>query len=177
MYLVARTASDPAAMSAAMVREIHAVDPGIAVYEVRTMEERLYDSLARQRFATLMLSAFAVFALILAAVGVYGVMSFQVTQSSHDIGVRIALGAGSGNIVSLVVRQGMTLAAAGVVAGLGGAALLTRAMATLLFGVGAHDAATFAAVAAFLLATAFLASYIPARRATRFDPLVVLREE
>jgi len=176
-YLVARTTSDPAAMAAAVVREIHAVDPGVAVFDVRTMDGRVYDSLARQRFATTMLAAFAAFALILAAVGVYGVMSFQVTQSAHDIGVRIALGAGSGNILNLVVRQGMTLAAAGVAAGLAGAALLTRAMAGMLFGVGTHDVATFAAVTGFLLATALFASYIPARRATRLDPLVVLREE
>ncbi len=177
MYLVARTTSDPATMAAAVVREIHAVDPGVAVYDVRTMDARLYDSLARQRFATTMLTAFAAFALILAAVGVYGVMSFQVTQSSHDIGVRIALGAGSGNILNLVVRQGMTLAGAGIVLGLAGAALLTRAMATLLFGIGAHDVVTFAAVTSFLLVTALLASYIPARRATRVDPLLVLRDE
>jgi predicted permease len=177
MYLVARTVSDPAAMAAAVVREIHAVDPGVAVFDVRTMDARVYDSLARQRFATTMLSAFAIFALILAAVGVYGVMSFQVTQSAHDIGVRIALGARSGNIVNLVVRQGMTLAFAGVILGLAGGSLLTRAMSTMLFGVGAHDATTFAAVTAFLLVTALLASYIPARRATRVDPLMVLREE
>ena len=177
MYLVARTASDPAAMSSAMVREIHAVDLGIAVYDVHTMEARLYDSLARQRFATTMLSAFAVFALILAAVGVYGVMQFQVTQSSHDIGVRIALGAGRGSILNLVVRQGMVLAGAGIVLGLAGATVLTRAMATLLFGVSAHDVLTFAAVTGFLLVTALLASYIPAMRATRVDPLLVLRDE
>ena len=177
MYFVARTTSDAATMAAAIVREIHSVDPTVAVYDVRTMDGRLYDSLARQRFATTMLTAFAVFALVLAAVGVYGVMSFQVTQSAHDIGVRIALGARAGNIVKLVVRQGVTLAGAGILVGLAGAALLTRAMATLLFGVGAHDAATFAAVTLFLLGTALLASYIPARRATRVDPLVVLRDE
>jgi predicted permease len=177
MYLVARTTSEPAAMAAAVVREIHAVDPGVAVYDVRTMDGRLHDSLARQRFATTMLTAFAAFALVLAAVGVYGVMSFQVTQSAHDIGVRIALGASGGNILKLVVRQGMTLAGAGIALGLAGAALLTRAMGTLLFGVGAHDAATFTAVTGFLLGTALLASYIPARRATRLDPLAVLREE
>jgi predicted permease len=177
MYLVARTASDPAAMAAAVVREIHAVDSGVAVYDIRTMDSRLYDSLARQRFATTMLAAFAAFALVLAAVGVYGVMSFLVTQSAHDIGVRIALGAGGGTILKLVFRQGITLAAAGIAIGLAGAALLTRAMATLLFDVGAHDAATFSAVTAFLFTTALVASYIPARRATRVDPLVVLREE
>jgi predicted permease len=177
MYVVARTTSDPAAMAAAVVREIHAVDPGVAVYDVRTMEGRVYDSLARQRFAMTMLTAFAVFALILAAVGVYGVMSFQVNESAHDIGVRIALGAQSGNILNLVVRQGMMLAGGGVVGGLAGAALLTRAMATMLFGVGAHDLATFGAVTGFLLVTALAASYIPARRAMRLDPLAVLREE
>ena len=177
MYMVARTTSDPAALASAVVREIHAVDPSVAVYDVRTMDGRLYDSLARQRFATTMLTAFALFALILAAVGVYGVMSFQVTQSSHDIGVRIALGAGSASILKLVVRQGMTLAGAGIVLGLAGAAVLTRAMATLLFGVSSHDLVTFAAVTGFLLATAVLASYIPALRATRVDPLTVLRDE
>jgi predicted permease len=177
MYVVARTTSDAATMAQGVVREIHAVDPTVAVFDVRTMDDRLYDSLARQRFATTMLTAFAVFALILAAVGVYGVMSFQVTQSSHDIGVRIALGASGGNIVGLVVRQGMMLAGAGVLVGLAGAAALTGAMSTLLFGVGAHDALTFAGVAAFLLLTAVTASYLPARRATRVDPLLVLRDE
>jgi len=177
LYLVARTASDPAAMSAAIVREIHTLDPSVAVYDVRTMEGRVYDSLARQRFATTMLTAFAVFALILAAVGVFGVMQFQVTQSSHDIGVRIALGADSGSILGLVVRQGMMLAGAGIAVGLAGAAVLTRAMSTLLFGVSPHDAVTFAAVAGFLSVTALLASSIPALRATRVDPLRVLRDE
>ena len=177
MYLVARTASDPGQMAAAVVREIHAVDPSVAVFDVRTMDGRVYDSLARQRFAMTMLTAFAAFALILAAVGVYGVMSFQVTESAHDIGVRIALGAQSGNILHLVVRQGMMLAGAGVLAGLAGAALLTRAMATMLFGVGAHDLITFGAVTAFLLATAMAASSIPAWRAMRLDPLAVLRDE
>jgi len=124
-----------------------------------------------------MLTAFAVFALILAAVGVFGVMQFQVTQSSHDIGVRIALGADSGSILGLVVRQGMMLAGAGIAVGLAGAAVLTRAMSTLLFGVSPHDAVTFAAVTGFLLFTALLASYIPALRATRVDPLLVLRDE
>jgi putative ABC transport system permease protein len=136
-----------------------------------------HDYVHRQRFATTMLAAFAGFALILAAIGVYGVMSFLVTQSTHDIGIRIALGARSRSIIRLVLRRGMTLAAAGIALGLFGAAILTRAMATLLFGVGAHDAATFSLVALFLAATALLASYIPARRATRVDPLVALRDE
>ena len=177
MFLVARTSSDAAALSGAMVREIHAVDPNVAVYGIRTMQDRLYDSLARQRFSSTMLGAFAAFALLLAAVGIYGVMSYLVTQSTHDIGVRVALGARPGNIVGLVVRQGMELAAIGILAGLAGAAALTRVMSSLLFGVSATDAVTFCAVAALLALVAFAATVIPARRATSVDPMVALREE
>jgi predicted permease len=177
MFLVLRTASDPAALSAVVTREIHAVEPTSAVYQVRTMEDRLYDSLARQRFATTMLGAFAVFGLVLAAVGIYGVMSYLVTQGTHDIGVRVALGAGRENIIQLVLRQGALLAAAGIGIGLFGAAALTRAMAGLLFGVSSWDPITFVAVALLLVAIAMLATYIPARRATAVDPLVALREE
>jgi predicted permease len=177
MFLVARTSTDAAAISASVVREIHAVDPNVAVYGIRTMQDRLYDSLARQRFASTLLGAFAAFALLLAAVGIYGVMSYLVTQSTHDIGVRVALGARPGNIVGLVVRQGMELAVTGIVAGLAGAFALTRVMTSLLFGVSATDAVTFTAVAVLLAAVAFAATVIPARRATRVDPMVALREE
>jgi ABC-type antimicrobial peptide transport system permease subunit len=177
VYLVARTSSDPAGLAGAIVREIHAVDSNVSVYEVRTMQDRLYDSLARQRFATTMLGAFAAFALLLAAVGVYGVISYLVSQSTHDIGVRIALGARPANIVGLVVRQGMELAAIGIVGGLIGALALTRAMASLLFGVTATDPVTFSSVALILAAAAFAATLIPARRATTVDPMVALREE
>jgi predicted permease len=138
-YVVARTSSDPAAAAGAIAREIHALDPTIPVYDIRTMQDRMNDSLARQRFSAIMLGAFAVFAMILAAVGVYGVMSYLVTQGTHDIGVRIALGAQRSSILRLVVRQGMELAAAGIVAGLIGAAALTRVMASLLFGVSAIE--------------------------------------
>ncbi len=177
MFLVARTASDPAGLAGAVVSEIHAVDPDVVVYGIRTMQDRLYDSLARQRFSSTLLGAFAAFALVLAAVGIYGVMSYLVTQGTHDIGVRVALGAQPGNIVGLVVRQGMELAAIGILVGLAGAAALTRVMASLLFGVSATDALTFGAVAALLAAVAFVATVIPARRATRVDPMVALREE
>jgi predicted permease len=177
MFLVARASSDAAALSGAIVAEIHAVDPGVAVYGIRTMQDRLYDSLARQRFASTMLGAFAAFALLLAAVGIYGVMSYLVTQSTHDLGVRVALGAQPGSIIGLVVRQGMELAAMGILAGLAGSLALTRVMASLLFGVSVTDAATFGAVTALLAAVAFAASVIPARRATRVDPMVALREE
>jgi predicted permease len=178
MYLVARTSSaDPAALANAIVREIHAVDGNVVVYQIRTMHDRLQQSLARRRFSSTMLGAFAVFALVLASVGVYGVMSYLVAQSRHDVGLRVALGARPADIVGLVVRQGMKLAAVGIAAGLAGAAVLTRLMASLLFGIRATDAPTFISVAALLAATAFLATVIPAFRATRVDPIVALREE
>jgi ABC-type antimicrobial peptide transport system permease subunit len=141
------------------------------------MQDRLQHSLARRRFSSTMLGAFAIFALVLASVGVYGVMSYLVAQSRHDVGLRVALGARPADIVGLVVRQGMKLAAVGIAAGLAGAAVLTRLMASLLFGIRATDAPTFISVAALLAATAFLATVIPAFRATRVDPIVALREE
>lgn len=141
------------------------------------MQDRMKDSLARQRFSTMMLGAFAVFALILAVVGVYGVMSYLVTQGTHDIGVRMALGAQRSSIVRMVIRQGLELTGAGVVFGLIGAAALTRVMASLLFGVSATDIVTFSTVPLILAAIALLASYLPARRATQVDPVVALREE
>jgi predicted permease len=177
MFLVARTSSDNAGRAGEIAHEIHAVDPNVAVYDVRTMQDRLHDSLARQRFAATMLGAFAAFALLLAAVGVYGVMSYLVSQSTHDIGVRIALGAQPGNILGLVLRHGMELAAVGIVGGLIGALALTRVMASLLFGVTATDALTFSSVAAILAVVAFAATVIPARRALTVDPTVALREE
>lgn len=176
-WLVARTAGDPNALAAAMGRVVHAAEPQMPIYDVRTMQDRLYDSLARQRFSMVMLGAFALFAMILAAIGVYGAISYLVTQSTHDIGVRIALGASRGAILRMVVRRGMDLALAGIVLGLIGALALTRVMATLLFGVSERDAATFAAVTAFLAVVALTACYIPALRATRVDPMVALREE
>src|SRR5262249_34004585 len=130
-YQVARTASDPASVAGVMIRAIHAVDPTMPVYDVRTMNDRVKESLARQRFATIMLGSFSVFAMILAIVGVYGVMSHLVTQGTHDIGVRMALGAQRTRIVRMVIRQGMELTIAGVILGLIGAALLTRVMAAL----------------------------------------------
>ena len=177
MFLVVRSSSEDAGLSAAIVREIHTVDPSVVVYGFRTMQDRLYDSLARQRFSSTMLGAFAVFALLLASVGLYGVMSYLVTQSTHDIGILLALGARPGNIIGLVVRQGMQLTLIGILAGLTGAAALTRVIASLLFGVSTRDVATFLAVPVLLAAVAFAATVIPALRATSVDPLVALREE
>jgi predicted permease len=176
-YHVARTSSDPASVATDIVRTIHQVDPTITVFDVRTMTQRMNDSLARQRFSTLMLGAFAVFALVLAVVGVYGVLSHLVTQGAHDIGVRMALGAQRWRIVTMVLRQGLELSAAGIVVGLLGAVALTRVMASLLFGVSATDLGTFVIVPLMLIAIALLASYVPAWRATRVDPVVALRDE
>jgi predicted permease len=178
MFLVARTSSsDPAALANAIVREIHRVDGSVAVYEIRTMQDRLAHSLAQRRFSSTMLGAFALFALLLASVGVYGVMSYLVAQSRHDIGLRVALGARPRDIVGLVVRQGMALAGAGIIVGLLCAMALTRCMSSLLFGIRTTDAITFLSVAALLAGTALLATAIPAFRATRVDPIVALREE
>ena len=177
MFLAVRTSSEAAGLSSAVVSQIHAVDPDVVVYGIRTMQDRLHDSLARQRFSSTMLGAFAAFALLLAAVGLYGVMSYLVTQSTHDIGVLVALGARPSNIIGLVVRQGMELAGIGIVVGLIGAVALTRVMASLLFGVSTTDAATFGVVPALLTGVAFAATVIPAWRAASVDPMVALREE
>jgi len=177
MHLVVRTSTDPAGLTDAIRNEIRAVQPATVIYNVRTMEALLHDSLARQRFATMMLGAFAAFALLLAAVGVYGVMSYLVAQSTHDIGVRMALGAQAADIAGMVVRQGMTLGGIGIAGGLIGAAVLTRVMSSLLFEVSTHDAVTFAAVSLILAAVALAATLLPATRAMRVDPMVALREE
>ena len=141
------------------------------------MQERLDDSLARQRFSSTMLGAFAAFALLLAAVGLYGVLSYLVTQSTRDIGILLALGARRENILTLVVRQGMQLTLIGIFAGLLGATALTRVIASLLFGVTTTDAATFLAVPALLAVVALTATVIPAWRASMVDPMVALRED
>ncbi len=177
MWHVARVTGDPEAVGAMIVRKIRELDPTITVVDVQTMTDRMSASMARQRFATLMLGSFAAFALLLAVVGIYGVMSHLVTQGAHDIGVRMALGAGRRSILMMVLRQGLVLTIGGVVIGLAGAYGVTRVMANLLFGVSPTDLMTFATVPIVLTATAMLAIYIPALRATRVDPVVALREE
>jgi putative ABC transport system permease protein len=141
------------------------------------LQDLLFDSLARQRFSTTMLGAFAAFALLLAAVGLYGVMSYLVTQSTRDIGILVALGARRENILTLVIRQGMHLALIGIFAGLTGAIVLTRLIASLLFDLRATDVATFLAVPTLLALVAFAATVVPAWRASSVDPMVALREE
>ena len=171
-----RTTQDPAGLSTAARKEIHAVDPDLPLYSMRTMEQRVEDSLARRNFFKLLLMLFAALALVLATVGIYGVMAYLVSQGIRELGIRIALGATPRDILTLVMRQGAALAFAGLTLGLAGALLLTRLMRSLLFGVTATDAVTFTGVALLLAAIALTASLIPARRAARIDPMLSLRE-
>jgi putative ABC transport system permease protein len=159
------------------VHVLHAVDPGVPAFDIKTMDLRFYESMARERFAMVMFGLFAAFALVLSSIGVYGVMSYLVTQTTREIGVRVALGATRRNIIAIVLRQGLLLAGAGILAGLVASLGLTRLMASLLYGVTPHDLPTFAGVAVFLGAVAVAATYIPAFSATRIDPMVALRYE
>jgi len=153
------------------------MDHGVPVSQVQTMEEVVAQSTAAPRFYLLLLSAFAVVAVVLAAVGIYGVMSYSVSRRTNEIGIRMALGAKPRDVGRLIVGQGMAVAVGGAVVGLVGALGLTRLMSSLLYGVGASDPATFLVVSLLLGAVALAASYIPARRATRIDPLTALRCE
>ncbi|HKS96176.1 MAG TPA: FtsX-like permease family protein, partial [Terriglobia bacterium] len=177
MELVVRTATDPLGLVNAVRSSVEAVDSDQPVYAVRTMGQYLTESVASRRTTMLLLGAFAGLALILAAVGIYGVMAYAVAERTHELGVRMALGAGRGDVLKLVVRSGLRLALAGVAVGLVAAAGLTRLLSSLLFGVRPTDPVTLGAVALLLTAVALLASYIPARRATRVDPTVALRYE
>ncbi|HEY6329653.1 MAG TPA: ABC transporter permease [Blastocatellia bacterium] len=177
MYVVARTSLDPAALANTIAGEVHSMDRDVAVFDIATMDSRLEKSMARQRFSTAMLGAFAAFALILACIGIYAVLSFLVTQSTHDIGVRIALGAERRSILAHVLGRGMTLAVIGAMVGLAGAAGLTQLMRGLLYGTSPTDVFTFGAVTGVLLVIALIACYIPARRATGVDPIIALRYE
>jgi predicted permease len=177
MYLVARTTGDPASTIDAMVHQVNALNPDVPVFDIATMEQRVQDSMARQRFAMTMLGGFAGFAMILAAIGIYGVLSFLVTQGTADIAIRIALGARRTSILSLVFQQGMGLASVGMVLGAVGALGLTCMMNSLLFGVKPTDPLTFMSVLALLLLVALLACLFPAGRAIRIDPMTALRTE
>jgi predicted permease len=177
MTLVVRSQGDPSALSPAVKKALRGIDPDLPMYSVRTMAERVEESLARRRFSMLLLGLFAGFALALATIGIYGVMAYLVNQGTREIGIRMALGATQREILKLVVFQGMTLAISGVGIGLAAALVFTRLMRSLLFGVNASDPATFGAISVLLAVVALLATYVPAKRAARVDPMVCLRSE
>jgi ABC-type antimicrobial peptide transport system permease subunit len=177
MYVVARTKNDPLGVAAAVTREARAMDPNSPVFDVKTMDQLLSDSLARRRFSMLALGLFALVAMTLAAVGIYGVISYAVAQRTREIGVRVALGAQSRDVLALVLKQGMSMALVGVGLGLVAAFALTRVMSGLLFGVNATDALTFVVVPLSLTAVALVACLVPARRAAKVDPMIALRYE
>jgi putative ABC transport system permease protein len=172
-----KTKVDPLTLATAMRKEVWAVDSNLPVADVQTMEQLLASSISRPRFNMLLLGLFAAIALLLAVVGIYGVMSYTVTQNTREIGIRMALGARKRDVLKLVISHGLLLAVAGVGLGLAGAFALTRLMVSLLYGVSATDPLTFITVSALLVAVALLACYLPAQRASKVDPMVALRYE
>ena len=177
LTLVVRTTGDPAALAPALQREVASLDKAVTVSELQTMEEVVAHSTAEPRFYLLLMGTFAVVALSLAAVGIYGVMSYSVSRRGHEIGVRMAVGAQRSDVLRLIVRQGMTLVIIGLAVGAVAALACTRLMAGLLFGVRPNDPFTFAATILVLMGIALIANLIPARRATKVDPMVALRHE
>jgi putative ABC transport system permease protein len=172
-----RTAEEPLSMQKSIAAAIHSVDPEIALAQPQTMDQIRKDTMADERFTLILFGSFAVVALLLAVLGIYGVMAFSVAQRSHEIALRMALGATPGRVVRLVVREGAILAAVGMVLGLVGAYFVGRAMQSMLFGVRALDVTAFLAVGFVLMASALLACYLPARRAASIHPMQVLRTE
>ncbi|HEY4356606.1 MAG TPA: ABC transporter permease [Acidobacteriaceae bacterium] len=177
MNVVMRSNSDPLALAGAVKQQIREINPDLPIYNLSTMQERFNKSLARRRFTMLVLGTFAAISLGLAVIGIYGLIVYLVGQGSREVGIRLALGATRANIMAMIIRGGMTLALWGTGIGIVGALGISRWMRSLLFGVGAGDAVTFIAVPALLACIAFLASYIPARRASRIDPITSLRCE
>jgi predicted permease len=177
MSLVVRSQNDPSALVPAIRRQVASLDPELPFFDVRTIDQSIARTLTTKRLTNLLLAGFATTALLLALIGIYGVMSLNVGGRTNEFGIRIALGAQAGDVLKLVIGQGIKLAGAGALLGLGGALALTRLMKTLLFGVSATDPLTFGAIALVLLLVAICACWIPARRATQVDPLVALRSE
>ena len=176
-YVLLATARDRAALAAEARREVAAIDPEQPIYDVTTFDRIVADSFGQPRFRATLLGGFGLLALALAAIGIYGVMAYSVAQRTREIGIRMALGAATGDVLGLVLRQAVRLSAVAVAAGLAGSALLSRGLASLLYGIRPIDPATFIGVAVLLVAVASLAAWIPARRATRVDPVVALRNE
>ena len=177
MTFAIRTRTDSASVATAARNVIHQLDPDQPIGQVASMDSLMAKSVARARFNSTLLAIFSLVALVMAAVGIYGVMSYSVLQRTHEIGVRMALGAQRADVLKLILRQGVMLAVIGVLVGLAGSFGLTRIISTLLFDVAATDKTTFAAVAFGLFLITFLASYLPAWRATRINPLDALRYE
>jgi putative ABC transport system permease protein len=177
LSVVARTQIEPQHLAAQARGQILAVAPDQPVYNVRTMNELVAGSIASRRFSMFLLLVFALVALVLAAVGIYGVMAYSVTQRTHEIGIRMALGAQAADVLRMILGQGLLLILLGITVGLAAAFALTRVLAGLLYGVSATDPLTFAVISLLLVAVALLACYIPARRATKVDPMVALRYE
>ena len=175
--VVVRSTAEPALLAASVRAAIRELDPDLPIQEYRTMAEHVGESVARPRFYTVLLGAFAGIALLLASVGIYGVLSYLVAQRTRELGIRVALGASGGQVLALVMRRGLALTATGVLAGVLAALAATRLLASLLFGVGAADPLTFVVVSLTLLGVAALACWLPARRAARVDPVVALRAE
>jgi len=177
IFLAVRTSGDAALVAAPLRREIQAIDPGVTLAQTGTMEQALALSVSQPRFDTMLLALFAGIALTLAAVGIYGLIAYSVAQRTHEIGVRMALGAAQTDVLKMMVRQGASLAAIGIVLGLGGAFGLTRLLKTMLFGIGVTDALTFAAAPFGMMLVVLLATWVPALRATRISPVAALRYE
>jgi putative ABC transport system permease protein len=177
MVLAVRASGDPTNLTSAIREQVQALDKDQPIFDVRTFMQLRDESLAPQRLNMLLLGIFAAVALVLSAVGIYGVMSYLVTQRTHEIGLRMALGAQLSDVLKLVVGHALILALIGVSIGLGLALILTKLISSFLFGVGAKDPITFAAVSVLLIGIAVFSSFIPARRASKVDPMVALRYE
>jgi putative ABC transport system permease protein len=177
MTVMVRTSSDPLAIAGAVRNEVLAIDNNQPIYEVKTLAQRVNEVSAVSRSLMVLFTAFALLAVVLGAVGIYGIVSYSVTQRTHEIGIRMALGARAGNVLSLIMKNGLALVLTGIAIGIAGALALTRFLTTLLFGVTPTDSVTFVVVGIIFFVIAMIASLIPALRATRVDPLEALRYE
>jgi len=177
MTLVARARDNPLSLISAVRAEVRKLDRDLPVHDIQTMDQALRARLGPERFAAFLQIIFAAVALSLAAVGLYGVVSYAVSQRTREIGIRMAFGARRSDVMMMVIGQGMKLAGAGILIGLGGALALTRFMETLVLGASSTDPLTYATIASLLIFVSFIACYLPARRATKVDPMIALRSE